>query len=45
MNMMFGCRKKSQKKDVCKIQEDLILEHMQKLNDKKAKKKKKEIEE
>jgi hypothetical protein len=33
VNMMFGCRKKkSKKKDVCKIQEDLILEHMQKIN-------------
>lgn len=31
MNMMFGCRKKSKKKDVCKIQEDLILEHMEKV--------------
>ncbi len=38
MNMMFGCRKKTKKKDVCKIQEDLILEYMQKET-------KKEIEE
>ena len=33
MNMMFGCRKKkAKKKDVCKIQEDLVLEYMQKVN-------------
>jgi hypothetical protein len=38
MNMMFGCRKKkAKKKDVCKIQEDLILEHMQKINGEKNK--------
>ncbi|MFT5749253.1 MAG: hypothetical protein ACI93S_000506 [Ancylomarina sp.] len=37
VNMMFGCRKKKgRKKDVCKIQEDLILEHMQKINNKKT---------
>lgn len=33
MNMMFGCRKKTKKKDVCKIQEDLILEHMEKIKE------------
>ena len=34
MNMMFGCRKKKvKKKDVCKIQEDLILEHMEKIKE------------
>ena len=31
LNMMFGCRKKSKKKDVCEIQDDLILEHMEKI--------------
>lgn len=41
MNMMFGCRKKTKKKDVCKIQEDLILEHMEKIK----KETKKEIKE
>jgi len=33
MNMMFGCRKKTKKKDVCKIQEDLIIEHMEKIKE------------
>ncbi|MGZ2368999.1 DUF5723 family protein [Ancylomarina sp. YFZ004] len=33
LNMMFGCRKKTKKKDVCKIQEDLILEHMEKIKE------------
>ncbi len=33
MNLMFGCKKKSKKKDVCKIQEDLILEHMEKVKE------------
>ena len=33
LNMMFGCRKKVKKKDVCKIQEDLILEHMEKIKE------------
>jgi len=33
MNMMFGCRKKTKKKDVCKIQEDLIMEHMEKIKE------------
>jgi len=33
MNLMFGCRKKTKKKDVCKIQEDLILEHMEKVKE------------
>ncbi|MCZ4693467.1 hypothetical protein DWB61_01220 [Ancylomarina euxinus] len=41
MNMMFGCRKKTVKKDVCKIQEDLILEHMEKVKEQN----KKEMEE
>lgn len=41
VNMMFGCRKKtSRKKDVCKIQEDLIFEHFQKINGEKTKKEK-----
>ncbi len=43
VNMMFGCRKKKgKKKDVCKIQEDLILEHMQKINGEKNKEEKKD---
>jgi len=33
VNMMFGCHKKTKKKDVCKIQEDLILEHMEKVKE------------
>jgi len=41
MNMIFGCRKKTKKKDVCKIQEDLILEYMEKIKEQT----KKEIEE
>ena len=43
MNMMFGCRKKKvKKKDVCKIQEDLILEHMEKINGGKTNEEKKD---
>ena len=43
MNMMFGCRKKkTRKKDVCKIQEDLIIEHMQKINGEKTNEEKKD---
>jgi len=42
MNMMFGWRKKTKKKDVCKIQEDLILEHMQKINNQNTEEEKKD---
>ncbi|MRT92230.1 DUF5723 family protein [Ancylomarina sp. 16SWW S1-10-2] len=34
VNMMFGrLKKKAKKKDVCKIQEDLILQHMEKIKE------------
>lgn len=41
VNLLFGCKKRSKKKDVCKIQEDLIMEHMEKIKEER----KKEIEE